>query len=87
MVAVFFQKSKMVFVSFKKIRNKILVAYNVELYYCEESRFKIRCILGYIKMTNFNFSKCAPFITRRSTYLSFLPRPKNNAFQTDFFAN
>jgi hypothetical protein len=46
MEAVFLKNSKSTFVSFRKIRTKILDVDNVELYQCAKYQFKIRCILG-----------------------------------------
>jgi hypothetical protein len=46
MESVFLKNSKSTFVSFRKIRTKILDVDNVELYQCAKYQFKIRCILG-----------------------------------------
>jgi hypothetical protein len=66
------EKTKMAFVSFKKIGNKILGADIVELYHCEKCRFKIRYIIGYIKMANFqSFKFCAVHHTQIHAFVIF----------------
>jgi hypothetical protein len=46
------RKSNQTFLSFIKIRTKILCVDNVELYQSVKSQFKIWCILGYTKIIN-----------------------------------